>query len=222
MSAELVYPFALTTLARVKDRLTLTNTDFDTKLVRMINAATEYIQNACGGRQFMQATYTNEVYSPGNSGEDTLLLRQTPVFSISSLQYRAGTPSAPSWTSFLVDQYELINPRPMPGNTGNMWYPEGMVRIYGSMSSSFANQVRVSYLAGYLIDWANVGDMTKHNLPADLSDLCENLVVRRFKRRELAGMQSQGLESANTSWRNNLDQDDLDVIDFYSSTPIFV
>jgi hypothetical protein len=218
---EIVYPYALTTLARVKDRLSIKNNDFDSKLIRWINSATDYIQNACGGRQFVKTTYINEVYSPKSRMERYVVLRQIPVVSVSSFQYRAGPPSAPSWTSYTADQYELENPRPVPSDPTQTWYPEGMVRLYGVLPTIISNAIRVSYVAGYAIDWPNAGNGSTHLLPADLTDLCENLVVRKFKRRELAGKQSEGLQGASTNWRNSLDQDDIDVIDSYTLLPLF-
>lgn len=219
---ETVYPYALTTLARVKDRLSLKGTDWDSKIIRWINSVTDFVQTQCGGRQFVKATYTNEQYSPGNAGENMIILRNTPVWSVSSLQFRTGPNSAPTWSDFLIDNFDILNPRQVQGDPSQTWYPEGLLRVYGALQTSMGNSIRVTYVAGYPVDWPNAGNGTTHLLPADLTDLAENLVVRRFKRRELAGMASQGLENANTSWRNAMDQDDLDVIDTYTMAPIFL
>ena len=58
----------------------------------MINYATNYINNECGRTSFVQQTYTNDTYSIDNPRQNFLFLRNTPVFSISSFQWRAGTP----------------------------------------------------------------------------------------------------------------------------------
>jgi hypothetical protein len=188
---------------------------YDGMLIRMINGVTRYIANECGRTCFVQQTYTNDTYSVDSSRQDTLILRNTPVFSISSLQFRAGTPTNPSWTNFIADQFELINPRTDP-ISGLVWYPSGMVRIYGSLPSVYSNMIRATYVAGYPVDWANAENGTTHLLPADLTNLCENLVVRRFKRRSLAGQSSMTLEGATIgNWRNVLDAEDTDVINQY-------
>jgi len=187
---------------------------FDTVLMRMINAVSDYIANECGRTSFVRQTYTNDTYSIEGANQDTLLLRNTPVFSISSFQWRAGTVTNPSWTDFIPDQYELINPRTDP-TSGTIWYPSGMVRVYGVLPRMSSNMIRATYVAGYPVDWANAEDHNTHWLPVDLTGLCENLVVRRFKRRQLAGMSSQALEGATHSWRNELDAEDLDVIAQY-------
>lgn len=127
---------------------------------------------------------------------------------IISFQYRAGPPSQPNWTAFINDQFELVN----DGRAG-------VLRIYGSLPDFYSNMARVTYYAGYPVDWANAGNYSSHLLPADLSDMVENVVVRRFKRRLLAGKGSEGLEGATTSWNNDLDSDDLAVIGHYRRVP---
>src|SRR5258708_6046417 len=97
-------------------------TAYDSVLVRLINWATNYINNECGRASFVQKTYTNDTYSIDTPRQTYLLLRNTPVFSISSFQWRAGTPSNPNWTDFIAAQYELVDPRTHP-LSGTRWYP---------------------------------------------------------------------------------------------------
>jgi hypothetical protein len=188
---------------------------YDAVLTRMINSLTDFISNECGVFSFVQQTYTNEVYSADATKQIYLVLRNKPVFSISSFQYRAGTPTNPSWTDFIADQYELIDPRTDP-ISGLIWYPSGVIRVYGVIPRLYNNMLRVTYVAGYPVDWANAGNRTTHLLPADLTNLCENLVVRRFKRRQLAGQSSMQIEGSNVSgWRNVLDAEDEDILGQY-------
>jgi hypothetical protein len=194
---------------------------FDAILTRMINYATNYINNECGRNSFVQQTYINDTYSIDTPRQDTLLLRNTPVFPAAdgihttSFQWRAGTPSNPSWTDFIPDQYELINPRTDP-ISGQIWYPSGMIRVYGVLPRIYSNMIRASYVGGYPVNWANPEDHNTHWLPGDITSVCENLVVRRFKRRGLAGQSSQSLEGSTiTGWRNVLDAEDEDVLGQY-------
>jgi len=129
------------------------------------------------------------------------------VFEISGLvnfQWRAGTPSNPSWTAFIQDQFELE----AQGHSG-------IVRVYGTMPRLYSNMVRATYVAGYPIDWQNAGNGSTHQLPADLTNLCENLVVRIYKRRMLEGKASEAIQGATTSWRDALDSFDQNVIKNY-------
>lgn len=188
-------------------------TAFDAVLIRYINSVTNYIQNECN-RIFVQQTYTNDTYSIQSAGQNFLKLRAFPVFWISSFQWRAGTPTQPSWTSFFGDQYELVAPTTDP-ISGTTYYPKGLVRVYGALPQLTSNMVRVSYVAGYPVDWTAPEDHNKHWLPGDLTGLCENVVVRRFTRRQLAGRSSQSLEGATIQWRSELDAEDLDVLAQY-------
>jgi hypothetical protein len=188
-------------------------TAYDAQLIRYINWSTNYIQNETN-RVFVQQTYVNDTYSIESSRQDVLQLRQFPVFWISSFQWRAGTPTNPSWTSFIGDQYELINPQTDP-ISGTVFYPSGQIRVYGVMPALMNNMIRASYVAGYPVDWTAPEDHNKHWLPGDITNVCENLVVRRFTRRTLAGKSSQALEGATISWRNEIDAEDLDVLGQY-------
>jgi len=188
--------------------------NYDTLLTRLINSVSDYVSNECGRYSFVQQTYTNDTYSIDTPRQIFLILRNTPVFSITSLQWRAGTPTNPNWTAFIADQYELVDPRTDP-ISGLTWYPSGEVRVYGVLPRIYSNMIRATYVAGYPVNWANAGDRNTHLLPADVTYLCENLVARRFKRRQLAGMSAQALEGATHSWRNVLDQEDLDVLGQY-------
>ena len=189
-------------------------TAFDTVLIRLINWATNYINNECGRTSFVQQTFTNDTYSIDNPRQSFLQLRNTPVFSLTSLQWRAGTPSNPNWTDFIPDQFELVDPRTDP-ISGLTWYPSGIVRVYGVLPRIYSNMIRATYVAGYPVNWANPEDHDTHWLPGDLTNVCENLVVRRFKRRMLAGQSSQSLDGGTTTWRTEIDAEDLDVLGQY-------
>jgi hypothetical protein len=187
---------------------------YDAMIIRYINWATNLINNYCGVSCSVQKTFTNDTYSIDNPRQTFLVLRHTPVFSISSFQWRAGTPTNPSWTDFIADQYELIDPETDPVS-GTVWYPKGTIRVYGVLPRIYSNMIRCTYVAGYPVDWNNPENHTTHWLPSDLTNVCENLVVRRFKRRMLAGQGSQNLEGATTSWRDKLDSEDTMVLDQY-------
>ena len=210
---EQVYSYGLTTLQRVKDRLDIVIPDHDAKLTRIINSATDMIERECGKSglekapndgHFMTKTYTNEVYSVRGTKQIYLVLRNAPVSALTSFQWRAGTPSNPNWTDFITDQFELVE----DGTTG-------IVRVYGVMPRIYSNMLRATYTAGYLIDWPNAGNGSTHTLPADLTNTCENVVERIFKRRGLAGKTSESIQGATTSFRNTLDDMDLQTIARY-------
>lgn len=198
---------ALTSLKRIKDRLTLSTPDFDTLFERLINAASDYVEGA-SGRIFKEATYNNEVHSVYAPRQVLFLLKQAPVAALTSAQYRAGTPSNPSWTNFLADEYELVG----DGTSG-------IVKIYGGIRSGI-NTVRFTYTAGYKIDFDNPANPANHTLPFDITDLVERLTVRLFKRRESEGKQTEGFEGSSITWASLIDESDREVINRYRRVQI--
>jgi hypothetical protein len=126
------------------------------------------------------------------------------VLQINYFEWRAGTASNPSWEEFMADQYELEG----DGSSG-------VIRVYGGMPKG-TNMVRVSYVAGYLVDWQNVGDLTKHNLPADLSDLAERLVIKMYNRREKTGIKNESFNNANVFWNNAIEVEDQMTLNRYA------
>jgi hypothetical protein len=298
-NAEQLYPWALTTTDRVKSMLDKQGMGLDLIIGRLINAATDFIENECNGRRFVLTQYVNEISSTYGSRQTSLILRQCPVFylvftgnttagspiitncvatpvwgagagaSVSNIkvgmpiqwgdngsqintpsyavqqgilvtvvsvsgttvtmsapatqtltganflvhgllaaQYRAGTPSDPSWTNFILDQYELTN-------NGQA----GIVRIYGIIPRLYNNMIRASYWAGFVTDFDNFGNPTLHALPAALTYLCEKLVIRFVTRRDFAGKVSEGLSGATTTWKDALDKEDQMVIAQYRRVP---
>jgi hypothetical protein len=135
---------------------------------------------------------------------------QFEISGLVSFQWRAGTPSNPNWTSFITDQFELAE----QGHSG-------VVRVYGVMPRIYNNMLRATYVAGFPYDWQNAGNnVGTHQVPADLTDTCENVVVRIFKRRPLAGQASENLQGATISWRNDFDAQDKAVISHYKRVVI--
>lgn len=188
-------PYALTTLDRAKVFLGITGTAQDTLLTMLINQATGFLEGATG-RRFASTTYTDEKY---NGGKSKLFLRQYPVSTLSSLQYRQGTISAPTWVSFPADDYMLY------GDEGYIQFLFGTVQ---GLSSPTANgvayqgtqNINVTYTAGYLIDWAHEDDPTKHNLPPDLEAVTLSIVGRMLNTRKASGISSESVEGASISY----------------------
>lgn len=193
---------ALTTLQRVKDRMGITSNGFDSLLERLIDSATDLIESYCT-RRFKTATYANEVCGVESEGGRMVMLKHSPVTALASLEYRAGTPDNPFWTAFLASDYELVG----DGSSG-------LVRIYGGVPLG-TNNVRVNYTAGYKINFASPYDLAQHTLPFDLSDACERLIVKSFKKREGAGKQSESAGEASTVWMQNLETEEMMTLDRY-------
>ncbi len=207
--AENPITYALTTKQRVKDRMNLSVADHDTLIDRIIAAITDFVEGECGGRRFMRTTYTNEVYTIFNTNQKYLALNHIPIGTITAVQYRAGLRTSPTWTNFAADDWDMLEDG-----------KNGLVRVWGI--STGANAIRVSYTAGYLIDFANAGSPTAHTLPADLSDLAERLVIKVFKRRNDEGKASESFEGGTVQWKDHVDDLDKRTLDRYKKIPQFV
>ncbi len=141
----------------------------------------------------------------------TQLQAQLEISGLVNLEFRSGTPTTnPAWTNYIPDQFELKD----QGRAG-------IIRVYGYIQRIYDNSIRATYWAGYLVNWANAGDNLTHTLPADLTRTCENLVVRSFKRRQLAGQTSVALMGATTSYDKELSTEDKAVILRYKKVPIY-
>lgn len=192
-------PHALTTATRVKERLTISVTTWDNLFERMINSATDFIERMAGGRRFLETVYTSEVYSGGDGLQRMITLNNFPVTALSAAQYRAGVPGTPDWTSFQTMEFELIADR-----------EPRRVRVY-NVAPAGQNNIRFTYTAGYKINFADELAAT-HTLPFDITDLCERLVIWKWKKREAEGKTSEVGAEAQTSWMAGLSDDDKELL----------
>jgi hypothetical protein len=186
--------YAITTKDRIKAALAISSNQHDEVLDRLIASITDWIESQTN-RRFKKTTYTNETYGV-NAKQDFLLLRQTPVLTLTSFQYRSGLPNAITWTNVNPAEYELgDNPE------------AGIIETYFHLTQG-PRQYRVTYDAGYLIDWTDPTDPAKHTLPNDLTQLADKMVIKAFKKREKHGIQTESFEGNQISWQKELDQDD--------------
>lgn len=141
--------WALTDVATVKEELGIDagDTSQDNKIIRKINLVTAMIEGYCGlsaDHHFKQTTYTNEEYD--GTGSNQLVLRMSPVISISSFQRRDTSQNEDDWSDNESEQY-----------FSNL--PTGIIDLLWGQGSSW-NSYRITYIAGYA------------TIPADLAEAC--------------------------------------------------
>lgn len=180
-------PYAITTTTKVKAQLNLTSTDAnrDAFIDDLCSAVTDFIEAYCGGRRFMATDYI-ELYDTYNS--NVLILRQPKVNSVSDVSYRTGLPSAPTWVTYYVNGYIV--------KAG-----AGIINFF-SKFVAFPQAFRVTYNAGYLIDFTNFADPTKHNLPHDLTQVATELVTEMFNTRFSQGVVTETTEGQTIDYAN--------------------
>ena len=203
--ADQTLSYALTTVPRVKARLGITETSFDEVLKGRINSVTDFLERICD-RQFKRQTVASEIHSVDESGRSMIFLKQAPVASVSAFEYNVGTKSNPSWTPFPADDWYLDE----DGKSGIIHYA-------GSLPVG-PNIIRVTYVAGYLVDFNSYGNYALHTLPAELTDLAERLVEKRHKRRDHEAQASSSANGGSIQWADFLDDADRDVISLHQRT----
>jgi hypothetical protein len=100
---------ALTTTSRVKDRLKLTTTEFDTLIANLIIGVTARMETMCG-RLFTLGTYTHELHDGSDfygTIRTMLITKNAPVASVATIEYKAGTNTTPNWTEIDNDYYDV-------------------------------------------------------------------------------------------------------------------
>lgn len=195
------FPRALTTSAKIKSQLGISVADFDTILEGFIASASMFIESSCNTR-FKRATYTQEIYDgsyPDGSKKSLLVLKNAPLVSIAAFQYRTGNKDNPNWVDLPTINFQEI--------------PESGT-VKANMPAGIQN-IRVTYTAGYLVDFTDIYDDTKHTLPFDITDLCERLVIRRFKKRESEGRSSESFNNSSITWSKEMDEVDNAVLENY-------
>lgn len=183
--ASALIDYALTALARVKFFLGISGTDYDTLLEQLINAVTDWMESQCGGRRFKETEYTQDLYD-GNR-QTHLILRNWPVASVSSAQYKGGSLSNPTWTDFTANDWDLLRK------------DRGMIYFPGGVPKGIEN-IRITYTAGYKIDFNNEQDPAKHTLPFDLELVVKQLVSGIYDQRKAVGKKSEAVEGARIDW----------------------
>jgi hypothetical protein len=192
--------YALTTLDRVKMRLSNVPSDWDSLFESLINEVTDFIEGQCG-RRFGKTTYPNEIYNGYNTNEQLrtkLFVKNYPIKTITSFQYKTAT-NPDVWANFSATDY-IVD------------YANGIIRMVNGYLPGGWGNIRLTYDAGYVIDWKTAAN---HELPFDLTMAANRMVIKEFKRKESAGRSSESIGGDNISWIEDIDADILRVINKY-------
>ena len=182
----------LTTLDKVKLLLNITDNSQDVLLTNLINEVSAFISTTCGGREFGATDYTEIYDSPEG---DNLFLKNYPINSIVDIFTRGGTIGTPIWTALTSNDFLV-------------YAKEGYIKIisaFGGKNTFSAGAgfqfYQAEYNAGYLIDFLNENNPMLHNLPADLTSLCGQVVCDVFNSGgELSGIKSESTEGQSITY----------------------
>lgn len=182
-----VVSYGLTTRTKVKSFLGITDSSSDTIIDELINYVTDYIESMCG-RRFLETTYTGEEYDTKETTK--IFLKNYPVSTLSSVEYRSGIISSPTWNTYDVNGYLLYG-------------PEGYVKFFSRLSES-SKGIRFTYTAGFKIDFTNEGSLTLHTLPYDISLVATELVAKLHDTRKSEGVLSMTTEGQSITYQSSV------------------
>lgn len=199
-----IIAWALTTLQKTKDYLGITGTDAtrDAVIEGLINSVTDWIESQIG-RRLKETTHTNELY---DGGGNRLFLKNYPASSVSSVQYKQGSLSNPTWQDFSADDWQLLSKR------GEIYFPAGM--------PEGVENIRVSYTAGYKIDFANETNTALHTLPFDIELLAKQLVAKAYNQRKADGKSNESVEGSSIGWDRQISEEQKQTILKYRNLAI--
>lgn len=132
-----MYGDALTTIARIKARLGISETGFDDLFTSLILAITARIERTCN-RRFIQATYNDELHDGSDlygSYRTILIAKNAPVQVVDTVEYKTGLNSNPTWRAFTEDDYDLDE-------------DGGMLHFRVPLPAGKRN-IRITYTAGF-------------------------------------------------------------------------
>lgn len=182
----------LTTKTRVKSRLQITSTQFDDLFDFLIAATSDKIEQMTG-RTFLATTYTNELYDGSdvyNDRQSIIVMNNAPVLNFELLEYKAGNNTNPTWFDYTENDYDVNE-------------TSGIIYMFGELPRGKQN-VRMTYQAGFKIDFTNLYSTTQHTLPYDITEVCEEVVTRIFKKRDSEGRSSESFQESSVTWNDNV------------------
>ena len=175
----------------VKKRIGLETNGFDNLIESLIESSTAYISRLCS-TELLAKDYV-EYYT----SVPKLILRHGFINGDITVEIDGAT---------LVkeDDYKVDN------RLGIIYflYPVGET----------VKDTKVSYNAGFTVDYDQVtGEPTSSdNLPSELRDLCETIVIRKFKKRESLGRDSESFDGSSVKWSEDISKDEKKMLRAFS------
>lgn len=172
-----------------------TNED-DELLDLYINGITEFLENKIG-REIEKNEHTE--YFNGDEIGGCVILKNSPVVSITSFQYRTGSYSDPTWNDFNEDYYQLDE--------------DGIIEV-DTMYSGKRN-IKVVYNAGYDDD-----DEDYESIPYSLKLAAMKLVSKIYNKKLSEGYKVEEVSNARIEWDKFISDDILELINPYRARRI--
>lgn len=211
----------LTTTGRVKRRLGLNNTNKDTFLDRLVVQVSEFVESKCN-RIFEKDRYEEyidgaEIYMPGYFSY--VHVNNPPIKKLLGLHYLSDRQTV-SDTGDESENVNLdnLNEISAPNRT---WKDFSYYEVNDERGSILLQvphgwkNVRIRYEGGFAKDFNNYEKNSKHEIPRDITELTERLIVKAYKKRAEEGLQSADFRDATRTYEGFLTAQDMKIINEY-------
>lgn len=204
---------ALTTVSRVSSQLAGYDSDLDSMIENLINEATAFIKSFTNRENFKRGDFV-EYYDGWNeirTQRRRIQLNVYPVISVTSIAYELAntssigeTPGSGTFNNLLSSDYYVDYDAGLLISASENGFPGGI------------GNLKVTYTAGYLIDFANPTTPANHTLPHDLTMACEKLVLRELHKRDHEGMSQISSGQSSTSFIEDIPADIVTILSKYN------
>ena len=190
-----VHTYAFTSVANVKAYLGISGATYDTLIELFINGCTDWMEQEMGGRRiFDDAVVSNELHDGDwdHTGRCKIFPKRWPINSITSVEYKTGSLSSPTWVAFTTDEYVTDD-------------AAGIMYFTSSLSSMVPNRqnIRITYQGGYT------------TIPSDLELACIKMVAKEFDKRKSQGVTQESVGGGTVTWNEEVDQEIMQIIRRY-------
>lgn len=191
---------ALTTLDRAKAFLEISGDSKDMVLTLLINHVTGQIE------QFLKRSLLSQSYSEkcDGTGINTITLKQFPVTALASLEVNTSGDSTEDWQTIDTKNY--------------FWYRDGRIVLNKPIAGfldqdagdflAYPKKYKVTYTAGFLIDFANENDPALHTLPSEIEYACLKILSGVYNSRKNEGLQSIKVGDISMLFKTKVSNDD--------------
>jgi hypothetical protein len=157
---------------KVKSYLGISDSSYDSLLNDLCAGVSKFIADFLD-RDIEQGTTTEYL-----DGADTLVLKNYPLLSVTSVKYNAGTQAHPVW--YTIDPVNYV-----------VYKLEGKIMTMKGLVRGFQN-IEVVYEAGF------------ETIPEDIVMVAMQLVAKMFETRKAQGKLKEFLGGAQIDWKDEL------------------
>lgn len=121
-----------------------------------------------------------------DAGRGKITLKSLPLISITSISNSA---------SYTIQSYK-----------------SGIIELDAKSGEAFS----ITYIGGYKIDFNDIDNEAVHNLPLEITNLCNEIASKIYNKRKSQGIANESVEGTNISWEKEITPETLAILNRYS------